>query len=161
MLVGGVVVPLAGWCVGLVAVWFLHERIRVDSAALPLGGLVGMVLAIIGWRKLLHAIGRWRLAFLRRSGIAVAGAVIGADYEYLYNPRGPGAHMVTIDVRFAHPVTGAVYWFSRRYRFPLNKEEQAREFAKRFRPGDSIPVLMRRKAVALDIAERPYWAYLW
>ncbi|WP_405489795.1 hypothetical protein [Nocardia sp. NBC_00511] len=161
VVVGGLLIPVIGWFAGALVGYAVspHEDI---NGAIPLGGVIGVVLAIVGWRILLHGIGRRRLSYLRRTGSVVSGSVRSAEYRHIHNPRGPGAHMVTLRAVYRCPATGSDYRIRRAYRFPERARAQAQALCARFPPGSPITLVVKGGGAAgFDIPERPYWPFLW
>ncbi|MVU75629.1 hypothetical protein GPX89_00030 [Nocardia sp. ET3-3] len=159
--------PVVGWFAGALAgagiVYGLSpEDHSYLNAAIPLGGLAGLVLAILGWTRSMRVIHRYRIDYLRSTGTSVTGSVNLSRCEYLSNPRGPGSYVVHLHVRFEDPRSGVVYQVVRKYRFRQSRERSARAMQARLPLGTPVTVLLGRGgAVALDVPERPMWFYVW
>ncbi|WP_051027637.1 hypothetical protein [Nocardia higoensis] len=125
--------------------------------ALPVGLLLGMWL----WPPVLEGAWWLRRAYLRRRAKVITGTVVDTGYRMRRVSDTTTLHELQIEVEFTHPETGVPYRARKSFAFARWRGKRMRDFRDRFPVGATMPMRVRKRSTAFDVAERPAWADIW
>ncbi|MGW0177806.1 hypothetical protein [Nocardia sp. NPDC003345] len=157
--------PLAAvaFMIGALNTGALLARSSGSPLALALFLPVSALLGLAAWMLVLAVAWRIRRARVRRTGTATTATVVESELgqKHSHSPLNFDLWRVRVEVRFTHPETGVDGRVRKEYSYPELLGSRARALAERCAPGASVPVLIRKNSVLIDMPKRPVWNDFW
>jgi len=139
------------------SVWGWSSFRDSQILAFPAGLLLGMWL----WPWVLEGAWWLRRAYLRRQAKVITGTVVDTGYRLRRRGEAMDLHELQIEVEFEHPETGIAHRVRKSFTFARWRGKWMREFRDRFPVGASMPMRVRKRSSAFDLATRPTWVDIW
>ncbi|MEU4313833.1 hypothetical protein [Nocardia sp. NPDC024068] len=114
-----------------------------------------MLVLVVTWRI--------RRLYVRRTGTAAVATVVECELgrKHSHSPLNFDLWRVRIEAGFPHPETGIDSRVRKQYSYPQFLGMRARALSERFAPGTSVPLIIRKNSVLIDIPKRPVWNDFW
>lgn len=159
----GVPVAAVVFMAGALNLGAVLARATGSQVAMALFLPASVVLGSAAWMLVLATAWQIRRKYLRHAGLAMSATVVASDLrrKHSHSPLNFDLWRVRVEVRFPHPESGSDTRVRKQYSYPQFFGARARALTEQLGVGASVPVMVHKNSVLLDIPKRPIWADIW